>query len=111
MPALLFGIQSSDCSAQPDYIGPSFSPPAHPRILIRPGNEEGIRRMIAADMIWGMMHQVLSSESDNILLTPPLERIQIGRRLLGTSREALRRIFFLSYSYQLTQKKEYLLSL
>lgn len=93
---------------QADHIGTSFKLPPHPRILIRPGNEQDIQRMIAADIIWSKMHQALSSESDNILLTPPLERIQIGRRLLGTSREAFRRIFFLSYSYHLTQRKDYL---
>ena len=95
-------------TAQPDYIGPSFSLPAHPRILIKLGDESVMKNMIATDATWGKMNQTLLSESDKMLTTLPLERIQIGRRLLATSREALRRIFFLSYAYRQTGKQDYL---
>jgi hypothetical protein len=93
--------------AQPDHIGSaSFS--GHPRILLFKGEEEGIRKNIAADPIWARMHQALIDESDAMISLPPLERIQIGRRLLDKSREAIRRLFFLSYAYRMTQQEKYL---
>ncbi|GAI32657.1 unnamed protein product, partial [marine sediment metagenome] len=46
--------------------------------------------------------------SENILQQEPLERIKIGRRLLSTSREYLRRVFFLSYAYRMTGDKRFL---
>ena len=64
--------------------------------------------MVAADTIWQKLQQAVFTECDSLLLKPPVERIQIGRRLLDKSREALRRIFFLSYGYRMTHKREYL---
>src|SRR3984893_12558222 len=43
-----------------------------------------------------------------MLALAPIERIQIGRRLLDKSREALRRLFFLSYAHRMTQQQKYL---
>jgi hypothetical protein len=37
-----------------------------------------------------------------------VERILIGRRLLDKSREALRRVFYLSYAYRMTNDAKYL---
>lgn len=93
--------------AQPDHIG-SASIPAHPRILLFKNEEEGIRKNIAADPTWAKMHQAILDESDRMIGLPPLERIQIGRRLLDKSREAIRRLFFLSYAYRLKQQEKYL---
>src|SRR5688500_18105245 len=104
--AALF-IFLSNGIAQPDPVG-SASIPAHPRILLFKNEEEGIRKNIAADPIWAKMHQAIIDESDRIIDMPPLERIQIGRRLLDKSREAIRRLFFLSYAFRMTQQEKYL---
>ncbi len=48
------------------------------------------------------MHQAILDECENILKLEPQDRIKIGRRLLGVSREYLRRIFYLSYAYRMT---------
>src|SRR5688500_11093589 len=82
--------------------------PGHPRILLFKNEEAGIRKNIAADPIWAKMHQAILDESDRMIGLPPLERIQIGRRLLDKSREAIRRLFFLSYAFRMTQAKKYL---
>ena len=37
---------------------------------------------------------------DGVLEVPPVERVMVGKRLLHTSREALKRIFWLSYTYR-----------
>ena len=83
-------------------------PPAqHPRILLMAGEEKQIQKTIDADPTWRKMHQIILDESDRIIALPPIERIQIGRRLLDKSREALRRLFYLSYSYRLTNETRY----
>ena len=39
--------------------------------------------------------------------TPVIERVVVGRRLLATSREKLRRILFLGFAYRMTGEKRY----
>lgn len=79
----------------------------HPRILLLKGEEGLIAQSIAANPIWKKMHETILTECDSILLLPPVERIQIGRRLLDKSREGLRRVFYLSYAWRLTGKEKY----
>jgi hypothetical protein len=104
---LLICIISSPILAQNDPIG-AFTPPSHPRILLFKGEEATIKKTIAADKIWTSLHQAILAECDRLLAAPPVERIQIGRRLLDKSREALRRLFYLSYAYRTTQDGKYL---
>jgi hypothetical protein len=82
--------------------------PSHPRILMLEGEETAIKQTISSDPVWEKTHQFIISECDKMLDMPPVERIQIGRRLLDKSREALRRIFFLSYSWRMTSDIKYL---
>ncbi|MDP3914889.1 MAG: heparinase II/III family protein [Bacteroidota bacterium] len=79
----------------------------HPRILLLSGEERLIEQSIAGNPIWKKMHEAILKESDNIIALPPVERIQIGRRLLDKSREALRRIFHLSYAWRMTGEQKY----
>jgi len=76
--------------------------PGHPRILLLKGEEKAILEQVGTSETWRKIHQVILDESENLLQEEPLERIQIGRRLLSTSREYLRRIFYLSYAYRMT---------
>ena len=69
--------------AQTDYIGSPADFPSHPRILLLKGEEDAIKKTISGDKIWGKMQQAILDESDRILTLPPVERIQIGRRLRG----------------------------
>ena len=80
----------------------------HPRILLLNGEERRIEQSIASSPVWKKMHETILKECDNIIALPPIERIQIGRRLLDKSREALRRIFQLSYAYRMTGQEKYL---
>jgi hypothetical protein len=79
----------------------------HPRILLLNGEERQIEQSIVTSPIWAKMHQTILTECDRIIDLPPIERIQIGRRLLDKSREALRRIFQLSYAYRMTGQVKY----
>jgi hypothetical protein len=106
MIAILF--LSFSATAQGDQITADTKLPGHPRILLLKGEEAAIKKTVNADKIWTQMQQAILDESDNIINAAPLERVQIGRRLLATSREALRRLFFLSYAYRMTQDQKYL---
>lgn len=79
----------------------------HPRILLPAGEEKEIQDMITTDTIWKKLHLVIMDECDDIITKPELDRIMIGRRLLDTSRELMRRVFFLSYGYRITGDKRY----
>jgi len=82
--------------------------PSHPRILLLKGEEEGIRKNIQSEPAWAKVHQAVLNECDRMLTRPPLERIKTGRRLLSVSREAIHRIFYLSYAYRMTHENKYL---
>jgi hypothetical protein len=82
--------------------------PDHPRILMLKGEEASIKTTIAGDKTWSKINDAILNESDNLISKPPVERIKIGRRLLDKSREALRRLFLLSYAYRMTQQPKYL---
>ena len=79
----------------------------HPRILLLNGEEEIIKKSIASSPTWKKMNDAILQSCDNLLAKPPIERIQIGRRLLDKSREALRRIFQLSYAWRITGDQKY----
>ncbi len=89
------------CSCQPSNY------PRHPRILLFEGEEKAILEQIDKDGTWGKIHAVIMEESENLLEKEPLERIQIGRRLLSTSREYLRRVLYLSYAYRMTRDERF----
>lgn len=82
--------------------------PDHPRLLLFAGEEVSIRKTIESDEIWAGIHNFIISESDRIIDLPPVKRVLTGRRLLDRSREALRRIFYLSYSWRMTSDSKYL---
>jgi hypothetical protein len=104
----LFSLCSYSVYSQVDHIGTVTNLQPHPRILLFKGEEEAIKKTVAADTTWQKLQQAVFNECDTLLGRPPVERIQIGRRLLDKSREALRRMFFLSYGYRMTNKPEYL---
>lgn len=105
---ILLIFVGTTAAAQPSVVNAATKWPDHPRILLLKGEEEGLKKTINDDKIWTRLHQSILSESDNLVSTPTLERKQIGRRLLSVSREALRRLFFLSYAHRMTGDQKYL---
>jgi hypothetical protein len=79
----------------------------HPRIMLLRGEEKIIKKTIASNATWKKMNDAIVAECDKIIGLPPVEHIKIGRRLLDKSREALRRIFYLSYAYRVTGQEKY----
>lgn len=87
-----------------------FNPSAfstHPRILLTGEDEAEIKYRVQSDKRWSKVHSGLISECEKIISLPELERIQTGRRLLDVSREAFRRIFYLSYAYRMTGESKF----
>lgn len=80
----------------------------HPRILLFKGEEAHLINTIKKDPVWTMLHNAIIMETDRIVNIDPIKRIQIGRRLLDKSREALKRLFYLSYAYRTTNDNRYL---
>jgi hypothetical protein len=79
----------------------------HPRILLLKGEERIIEQSIATNPTWKKIHEAILQECDRMMNLPPVEHIKIGRRLLDKSREALRRIFQLSYAWRMTGEQKY----
>ncbi|MCU0456890.1 MAG: heparinase II/III-family protein [Bacteroidales bacterium] len=86
----------------------SGEPPDHPRILLLKGEEALIDKNMDADRRWLTVSSYILDKSEAMLTLPPVERVLIGRRLLDKSREALRRIYYLSYSYRMTRDERFL---
>lgn len=79
----------------------------HPRLLLRSGEERQILLLAEKDSTAADVIRFIDACSDSLLGLPPVERQMEGRRLLGTSREALRRIFCLSTTWRLTGEDAY----
>jgi len=100
IPVILFVLTAVSCKK--DVL------PSHPRILLLKGEESSIKENIATDSTWYRIHNFILEESDKICDLPPVKRELIGRRLLDKSREALKRIFYLSYTWRMTSEDKYL---
>ncbi|RXK46579.1 heparinase II/III domain-containing protein [Aquirufa rosea] len=79
----------------------------HPRLLFMRGEEVVIQQNIQRDTLWASLHKKILGEAEAMLVKEPLVRKQIGRRLLGVSREMLRRTLFWSYAYRMTHELKY----
>ena len=78
--------------------------PRHPRLLLQRGQERRLMRDVRRDSTWSDVHKGILGVADAYVQknTRPVEYILTGRRLLGISREALRRIIYLGYAYRTT---------
>ncbi len=105
--SLLIICFTNSCSKD-ETKNPAGDNSGHPRILLLEGEEQQIHDLINSDETWKKMHFAILEESNKILGKSELERVMIGRRLLSTSRELLKRVFFLSYSYRMTGDEKFL---
>jgi len=106
----LIFITTLDLSAcaRDNNASPAGPVPDHPRILMLEGEESLVKNNIGSEIEWNTVHGMIITECNMLLVKPPVERILIGRRLLDKSREALKRIFYLSYAYRMTGNKAFL---
>jgi len=95
-------------NAQDQVLNSSLKIAAHPRLLLLKGEEVPLKACITADKTWNNIHLMILAECDALIKTEPVKHIKTGKRLLDVSREALRRIFFLSYAWRMTSDEEYM---
>ena len=81
--------------------------PSHPRLLVKKGEEQKIKSDLALNPEMLRLHNYLLGQCDDLITTPVLAYKKEGKRLLAVSREALRRIFYLSYAYRMTGEDKY----
>ena len=93
--------------AQEKYVSNDYQPQVHPRLLLSKGEEDGIKQSLKNEPLKMKVHEAIINESKHMLTKPFVERKLEGRRLLGQSREFLRRMFFLSYAYRMTGETEF----
>lgn len=80
---------------------------AHPRLLLKKGEENNIRNLIEKDERFRKVHERILAECRNMLDEEPVTRIKEGKRLLHVSRKALTRVTYLGYAYRMTSDEEY----
>ena len=109
---MTLGIKAASLSADNEwenYVESSQKMRKHPRLLLLRGEEKKLLKDIKRDSIWSQIHQSIIDVSNQLSKQPYnlLTRKMEGRRLLGISRSALRRIFYTSYAYRTTKDAKY----
>ncbi|MFM7859483.1 MAG: heparinase, partial [Flammeovirgaceae bacterium] len=70
-------------------------------------DEALLKNKLAATPSFEKVHNLIIAESGKIINLPVSQRVLTGKRLLSVSREAIRRISFLSYAYRMTTDTKY----
>lgn len=104
--AFLYCLPSGAQNTPLSYDYSRISP--HPRLLLKAGEEAAIKAAVKKYPAFKQINDYIINSSDKLLTEPPLVYKKIGKRLLAVSREALKRLFYLSYSYRMTQNDKYL---
>jgi len=77
----------------------------HPRLFI--SDDAALRQKINSDPMLNEALSHVTSLADEMQDIAPVERKQVGRRLLGVSRTCLKRITHLALAYRVTGNKKY----
>jgi hypothetical protein len=79
----------------------------HPRLFFLPADEAVLKAGLNSTPALNSVHNLIVGECGKMLTLPVQQRVLTGRRLLSVSREAIRRISFLSYTYRMTGDVRY----
>jgi len=91
-----------------DWLGKRL-PVTHPRMIITPEAEARLmQHMEEGDPETAEGLRLMREHASKILETPPLEFNKTGRRLLGVSREAIRRLTTMAFLYRIDREDRYL---
>ena len=74
--------------------------PGHPRLLLEEGDWARVVEARVEDPGYDAEVAALLAHARATLAAPPLRRELVGRRMLGVSREALRRVLLLAFAYR-----------
>ncbi len=81
--------------------------PSHPRLLLQDSALDTMRNFVNESPNAKKIDSIIKEFSNKCLNQNPVERKKTGIRLLSVSREALKRIFYLSYTYKMTGDARY----
>lgn len=79
----------------------------HPRLLLKKGDITAMKEFCDRSANARAVHDKIIDNANGYLSAMPVTRKMTGRRLLSISREALKRIFYLSYAYLTTEDVRY----
>lgn len=79
----------------------------HPRLFFLAADEAVLKTKLQTVPDLNKVHNLLLAECDKMLTLSVQQRVLTGKRLLSVSREAIRRISFLSYAYRMTGDTRY----
>ncbi len=82
-------------------------PKTHPRLFINQTGLDAILKKQNNFSLYKSLGEMVVQHADYYLDKAPIDRVQTGRRLLGKSRECLRRTLLLSMAYHLTSDMKY----
>lgn len=105
---LAFSFLTAFCEKSdlhPDTIPDSIT--SHPRLLLPKGKEAQIKKNIQTNPSMKIIHDGIIKSAESFLKLPVEKRKMQGRRLLSTSREILKRVFYLSYAYRMTGNERF----
>lgn len=122
MASMSRSVAVSLCLVLPLLVGcsPPAEPPAvsqaieiaaskpHPRLILTQSVERELRTRLETDAAAQRYFEALRDDADRLLDVPPNERKQVGRRLLGVSRDVLSRVLRLALVYRLSGEEKYL---
>ena len=83
------------------------SPAPHPSLFLHDGDIPALRKHLEEDPFLAVADRKILEWCDSVIEENVLERKQTGRRLLHVSREAIKRIFYLSYAYRVHGEEKY----
>ena len=79
----------------------------HPRLLLLQSEEEQIKAKIQENEFLKDAHNHIIKQCNKMIDEPLLEHVLTGKRLLTISRQALERIYYLSYAWRMTGDDRY----
>ncbi|WP_205966426.1 heparinase II/III family protein [Parapedobacter sp. SGR-10] len=80
----------------------------HPRLLLGKGEENSVKASLAKKPELTKIDKYIHQVSDGLINEEPLVFEKRGKRLLAVSRQALTRLYYLSYSYRVSKDEKYL---
>lgn len=104
---LLFVTLTSSAGNWSVNIAESVLAMSHPRLILSESQMNNLEVLLKSDSSMMDLNSYIIKESENIKNLPTLEYKKKGRRLLEVSNEALKRIFYLSYAYRLSNDKSF----
>ena len=105
---IVFIFIPATAAGQLQYLNNLDKIPDHPRILFLKDEEDSVKKSIENNHVMHTIHNEILNACEKMLDVNPVVYIKSGKRLLEVSRRALKRIFYLSYAYRLTDDCRYL---